>query len=63
MIIDTAIGPMDTLVLEYREGGHENENEKAAWQEWWYRGQLVKRDAQVHLKRGISAVSDTGKLK
>lgn len=44
--------------LVKKEGGHENDTEIAKWVEYWLNGELVHRSAHVHLKQGLTMMSD-----
>jgi hypothetical protein len=47
----TIEGEIDEGLLTRKETFHEDENEIATAQEWYFEGRLVKRDAQVQLKK------------
>lgn len=53
MEIFTTKGMIEETLLIKTEGHNENENEIQSWQEWHLDGELVKRDVQLHLKRGM----------
>lgn len=61
MIIRTTHGDFDEELLRKVEGRREDANEIATWQEWWLGTELVKRDAQVHLK-SVSALGATTRM-
>ena len=44
---------VDESLLEYSEGKLDDENEYTTWQEWRLDGKIVKRSAQVNLKKGL----------
>ena len=46
---------IDESLLEYTEGGFEDENEITKWREWRLDGKIVKRGAHVTLKKNVSA--------
>jgi len=46
--------------LEKREGQLDNDNEYTTWVEYWYKGELVHRSAQVNLKKGMFAGMEQG---
>jgi hypothetical protein len=52
-IVTTTYGPMDDALLKCRTGGHEDEDEKAEWMEYYLRsnGELVHRSAHVTVKK------------
>lgn len=52
-LIFTTLGNVEESTLEKTEGGHENDNEIVKWQEWRFEGEIVKREVQMHLKKGI----------
>jgi len=52
---DEAPTAMDDSLLAYTEGGFEDDNEITKWQEWRLDGKIVKRGAQVHLKKNVAA--------
>ena len=57
----TSRGYMDEDELTFTSGCHSDDNEVATWQEWRTAdGELVKRDAQVALKRGVEATIALG---
>lgn len=51
MLIETKLGFLDESILEKKETRREDDNEIATAQEWYLNGELVKRDAQVQLKK------------
>jgi hypothetical protein len=53
MEIFTTKGMIDESLLIKTEGSNENENEIQEWQEWHLDSELVRRDVQLHLKRGL----------
>lgn len=61
-MIETLIGPMDEADLEKVEGGIDNENEHTTWVEYYYEGELVRRDAHVTLKHGMVAGAIAGDI-
>jgi hypothetical protein len=59
-LIHTSEGEIDEKLLEYREGGFEDDNETTTWQEYWLQGRLVRRDAQVKLKKWPAGMAEIG---
>ena len=49
---------MDENLLEKKEGGFEDDNEKTTWVEYWLDNELVHRSAHVTLKAPIEAVGE-----
>lgn len=58
--ITTKYGPIDEELLERRDSRSENDNEIATAQEWYLCGELVRRDAQVQLKKFPESVTEQG---
>lgn len=59
--IFTIRGMVDERTLTKSVGSLDNENEYTTWQEWRAAdGEIVKRDVQVRLKRGMAALSEAG---
>jgi hypothetical protein len=59
----TSRGMMPVSALAYTEGGMENDNEKTTWQEWRaIDGEIVKRNVNVTLKRGLETLMEQGKI-
>lgn len=54
MEIFTTKGMLDESLLVKTTGGYETENEIQKFQEWTLNGEVVKRDVQLHLKRGLN---------
>jgi hypothetical protein len=54
MLVTTTKGEMDDSLLEKREGVVDNDNENAAWVEYWLDGELVHRSAHVTLKKPLT---------
>jgi hypothetical protein len=52
---DEAPQLIDESLLKKTEGTHDDENEYTTWTEWRLDGKLVKRAAQVNLKKCVSA--------
>jgi len=52
-LVNTTLGPMDTSLLEKKDGIIDNENENTLWVEYWYEGNLVHRSAHVRLKKAV----------
>jgi hypothetical protein len=50
---------MDENLLEKKEGGFEDDNEKTTWVEYWLDGSLVHRSAHVTLKETSAAKGET----
>ena len=61
-MIYTTKGDIDESTLIKTSGGSENENEVQTWQEWHLNNELVKRDVQLHLKKGLPSLADTAKF-
>jgi hypothetical protein len=61
-LITTIKGELDESLLDFKSGRQEDDNEIATWQEWWFNGELVKRDAQVQLKKWPEGMSGIGKF-
>ncbi len=59
----TIYGEVHESLLVRSEGRREDDNEIATWQEWRLDGELVRRDAQVQLKRwpGAAGIASLGK--
>lgn len=55
-LISTTKGDIDESLLEYSEGGYENDNELQKFQQWTLDGEVVKRDVQLHLKKGLAGI-------
>jgi hypothetical protein len=49
---------MDESLLEKKEGGFENDNEKTTWVEYWLDNELVHRSAHVTLKAPPEVVGE-----
>lgn len=60
MIINTPKGAINLEDCVYKEGSSENDNELIHWQEYWLGEELVKRDVQMHLKKGVFGASELG---
>ena len=60
MIIETSIGPMDDALLVYSAGETDSENERVSFQEYRFNGEVVKRDAQVHMKQWPAGMAGMG---
>ena len=52
----TTKGELDESLLVKTDGGYETDKEIQSWQEYHLDGELVKRDVQLHLKQGLSAM-------
>ena len=52
-LVNTTKGEMDDALLEKKEGVVENDNERTAWVEYWFEGELVHRSVHVHLKKNV----------
>jgi hypothetical protein len=48
--ISTKLGLMSESELDYKEGTDDSELESATWKEWYFKGELVKREVSVQLK-------------
>jgi hypothetical protein len=59
MLVNTTYGEMDENLLEKKEGGFEDDNEKTTWVEYWLDGSLVHRSAHVTLKEPSAATGET----
>ncbi len=62
MLVTTTKGEMDDSLLEKREGGVEDDNEKTSWVEYWFNGELVHRSVHVELKKLPPLFSSVGSL-
>jgi hypothetical protein len=58
MLVNTIHGEMDENLLEKKEGGFEDDNEKTTWVEYWLDGSLVHRSAHVTLKAPPAVVGE-----
>ena len=59
--IFTTRGMVEESTLTKTEGGVDNDNECTTWQEWRAADvEIVKREAQVRLKRGMAALGEIG---
>jgi len=58
MLVNTIHGEMDESLLEKKEGGFENDNEKTTWVEYWLDKDLVHRSAHVTLKASPTVVGE-----
>ena len=58
MLVNTIHGEMDDSLLEKKEGGFENDNEKTTWVEYWLDNELVHRSAHVTLKAPPEVVGE-----
>jgi hypothetical protein len=58
MLVSTIHGEMDESLLEKKEGGFENDNEKTTWVEYWLDNELVHRSAHVTLKAPPEVVGE-----
>jgi hypothetical protein len=58
MLVNTTYGEMDENLLEKKEGGFEDDNEKTTWVEYWLDNELVHRSAHVTLKAPLEAVGE-----
>jgi hypothetical protein len=58
MLVNTIHGEMDESLLEKKEGGFENDNEKTTWVEYWLDNELVHRSAHVTLKAPAEVVGE-----
>lgn len=61
-MVQTAKGLLPFGELEIREVRGDGENEVSIAREWYWHGELVRRDAWVTLLRGNPAATDQGKL-
>ncbi len=52
-MIFTTKGEIEESLLVKKTGGYETEDEIQTFQEWYLDGELVKRDVQLHLKKGL----------
>jgi hypothetical protein len=59
MLVNTIHGEMDESLLEKKEGGFENDNEKTTWVEYWLDNEIVHRSAHVTLKELSAAKGET----
>lgn len=53
--IQTTKGLVDEALLQKLEGGHDDENERVSWVEYWLDGELVHRSVHVQLKKDVLA--------
>lgn len=53
-LIFTTEGDLEESLLTKTEGGSENDNEIISWQRWTLNGEIVKENASIHFKQGIS---------
>lgn len=61
MEIFTSRGMMEASLLHYSKGRDENDNEVVEWEEWRASdGEIVKRNVQVALKKGLGALMTQG---
>jgi hypothetical protein len=58
MLVNTTHGEMDESLLEKKEGGFEDDNEKTTWVEYWLDKDLVHRSAHVTLKAPPTVVGE-----
>jgi hypothetical protein len=58
MLVSTIHGEMDESLLEKKEGGFEDDNEKTTWVEYWLDNELVHRSAHVTLKAPPEVVGE-----
>jgi hypothetical protein len=58
MLVNTIHGEMDESLLEKKEGGFEDGNEKTTWVEYWLDKDLVHRSAHVTLKAPPTVVGE-----
>lgn len=59
-LIYTKLGNLPIKDLEYKHWWHENDNEIFFHEEYWYKGELVKKGAHGYLKKGVSALFEQG---
>lgn len=50
-MVNTIHGPMNTDLLEKKEGSVDNKDEYTTWVEYWLKGELVHRSVHVTLKK------------
>jgi hypothetical protein len=60
MLLDTKLVMIDERSLRRVDGMLDNDNEHTTWQEWYLGDELVKRDAQIQLKKGPTMFGETG---
>lgn len=53
-LIFTTKGDLEEFLLTKTEGGSENDSEIISWQRWTLNGEIVKENASIHLKQGLS---------
>lgn len=60
MEISTIYGLMDESLLTKKTGGNDTQNEMSDWVEYYLKGELVHRSANVLLKNvtGVASVGD-----
>jgi hypothetical protein len=61
-LIFTTKGDIEESLLDLQTGGHENDDEICTWQEYYLDGELVKREAQLHLKKAIFAIPEAAQF-
>lgn len=61
-LIFTTKGDIEESLLSKVEGGHENDDEIVSWQEWYMGDEMVKREAQIHLKKAIFTVPEVAQF-
>ncbi len=61
-LIYTTRGMMDESLLVKTEGVVNDYNEYTTWQEWRLGDEIVKREAQIHLKKGLAFATEAGKV-
>lgn len=61
-IVTTTKGDMDEALLEKREGSVDNDNETAAWVEYWLDGELVHRSVHVTLKKTVTLSAEAASI-
>lgn len=60
--IFTTKGMIDEALLVKKEGGYESDTEIQTFQEYYFEGELVKRDVQLHLKQGLQFIPEQASL-
>lgn len=61
-MVETAKGLLPFDELEIREVRGDGANEVSIAREWYWRGELVRRDAWVTLLRGVPSALTEGKV-
>ncbi len=57
-LISTIKGDIDESLLLKTEGGHDNDTETVKWVQYELDGEVVRRDVDMVLKKGLSLFAD-----